>query len=82
MKFGLLAVRADDDAPPQSGHCGSQTRWSALPPIADMCGAKRDVRFVPKVEVHSRSVAPTLPIGLRSSGRIRERKFSELELLN
>ena len=24
-----------------------QKRMSALPPIADMCGAKRDVRFVP-----------------------------------
>jgi hypothetical protein len=33
---------------------------SALPPIADMCGAKRDVRFVPIVDIlrFIRSAAP------------------------
>ena len=28
-----------------------QNRMSALPPIADMCDAKRDVRFVPKADI-------------------------------
>ena len=30
---------------------------SALPPKADMCGAKRDVRFVPKADISDRSVS-------------------------
>jgi hypothetical protein len=50
--------------------------------LADIRSAKGHVRFLPKTDIHSRSVAPTLPIGLRSSGRIRERKFSELAILN
>ena len=34
---------------------------------ANSCAThKADVRFVPKADIHSRSVAPTLPIGLRS----------------
>jgi len=47
---------------PSSDHCAmsalgqKQTfavrkRMSALPPIADMCGAKRDVRFVPIADI-------------------------------
>ena len=28
-----------------------QNGMSALPPIADMCGATRDVRFVPKADM-------------------------------
>ena len=28
-----------------------QKRMSALPPIADMCSAKRDVRFVPEADI-------------------------------
>ena len=28
-----------------------QNVMSALPPIADMCGATRDVRFVPKADI-------------------------------
>jgi hypothetical protein len=28
-----------------------QNGMSALPPIADMCGAKRDVRFVPIADI-------------------------------
>jgi hypothetical protein len=31
----------------QKRTCAMQNGMSALPPIADMCGAKRDVRFVP-----------------------------------
>ena len=30
-----------------------QKGMSALPPIADMCGAKRDVRFVPIADIGS-----------------------------
>jgi hypothetical protein len=29
----------------------AQNGMSALPPIADMCGVKRDVRFVPKADI-------------------------------
>ena len=29
----------------------TQTVMSALPPIADMCGATRDVRYVPKADI-------------------------------
>ena len=29
---------------------------SALPPIADMCGATRDVRFVPKADIAAYSI--------------------------
>jgi hypothetical protein len=31
--------------------CAVQTDISDLPPIADMCGAKRDVRFVPIADI-------------------------------
>ena len=64
-----------------SGHFAVQL-LCPLYSTADIVATQTDVCFVPKAEIHSRSVAPTLPIGLRSSGRIRERKFSELELLN
>jgi hypothetical protein len=36
------------------GHKGTfvvQNAMSALPPKADMCGATRDVRFVPKADI-------------------------------
>jgi hypothetical protein len=59
--------------------CNCYVRFTST---ADIVATQTDVCFVPKAEIHSRSVAPTLPIGLRSSGRIRERKFSELALLN
>ena len=32
---------------------------SALPPKADMCGATRDVRFVPKADIRSPSYCPS-----------------------
>jgi hypothetical protein len=34
----------------QKRTCAVQNGMSALPPIADMCGATRDVRFVPCVD--------------------------------
>ena len=36
----------------QKRTCAVQLGMSALPPIADMCGAKRDVRFVPKADIY------------------------------
>ena len=35
----------------QKQTCAMQNGMSALPSIADMCGAKRDVRFVPKADI-------------------------------
>ena len=40
----------------QKQTCAMQNGMSALPPIADMCGAKRDVRFVPIADIHVCSV--------------------------
>jgi hypothetical protein len=34
----------------QKQTCAAQKIMSALPPKADMCGATRDVRFVPKAD--------------------------------
>ena len=34
--------------------CAVQNAMSALPPIADMCGATRDVRFVPIADMATR----------------------------
>ena len=35
----------------QKRTCAAQKGMSALPPKADMCGATRDVRFVPKADI-------------------------------
>jgi hypothetical protein len=35
----------------QKQTCAVQNVMSALPPIADMCGATRDVRFVPIADI-------------------------------
>ena len=35
----------------QKQTCAAQKVMSALPPKADMCGATRDVRFVPKADI-------------------------------
>ena len=35
----------------QKQTCAVQNVMSALPPKADMCGANRDVRFVPKADI-------------------------------
>ena len=37
----------------QKQTCAAQKVMSALPLKADMCGATRDVRFVPKADVYS-----------------------------
>jgi hypothetical protein len=73
------------------GPCNLQahhfTYWGRSPSVIRHVrvaeGAEKvNVRFGSKADIHSSPVAPTLPIGLRGSGRIRDRKFSELELLN
>ena len=35
----------------QKQTCAAQNVMSALPPIADMCGATTDVRFVPIADI-------------------------------
>ena len=45
-----------------SGHVQCKTRMSALPPIADMCSATRDVRFVPKADILRRRSDYRTPI--------------------
>ena len=35
----------------QKRTCAAQKGMSALPPKADMCGATRDVRYVPKADI-------------------------------
>ena len=43
----------------QKQTCAAQKVMSALPPIADMCGAKTNVRFVPKADIKaSRGLSP------------------------
>ena len=37
----------------QKQTCAVQNGMSALPPIADMCSALADVRFVPKADITS-----------------------------
>ena len=37
----------------QKQTCAAQKIMSALPPKADMCGATRDVRFVPIADITS-----------------------------
>jgi hypothetical protein len=37
----------------QKQTCAAHQAMSALPPIADMCDAKRDVRFVAKADIDS-----------------------------
>ena len=41
----------------QKQTCAAQKGMSALPPKADMCGAKRNVRFVPIADI-ARYIAP------------------------
>ena len=53
-------VRFTPNSDRESGHVPMV--MSALPLKADMCSARDDVRYVPKADIHSRSVAPTLPI--------------------
>ena len=40
----------------QKQTCAGQKVMSALPPKADICGATRDVRFVPKADIASKLV--------------------------
>ena len=51
--LGLILVKrsAGMSALGQKRTCAVQNVMSALPPKADMCGATRDVRFVPKADI-------------------------------
>ena len=55
----------------QKQTCAAQKVMSALPPKADMCGAKRDVRFVPIADIglgaRRQRDAITLGFGARPS---------------
>ena len=42
----------------QKQTCAAQKVMSALPPKADMCGATRDVRFVPIADIGSAIRSP------------------------
>ena len=42
----------------QKRTCAVQKVMSALPPIADMCSAQADVRFVPIADIQRRSYRP------------------------
>ena len=54
----------------QKQTCAAQEVMSALPPKADICGATRDVRFVPIADIarHAAVSVPwvQLPLGLSS----------------
>jgi hypothetical protein len=50
-KFGLNFLKRSMSALGQKQTCATQKVMSALPPIADMCGATRDVRFVPIADI-------------------------------
>ena len=53
--FGQRAVTNAMSALDQKQTCAAQKVMSALPPKADMCGAKRDVRFVPIADILQRN---------------------------
>ena len=53
----------------QKQTCAAHKVMSALPPKADMCGVKRDVRFVPKADILTWMEAAG------SRGRFRQRSF-------
>jgi hypothetical protein len=69
----MAATELDDsNARPMSGLGQKQTfavqnGMSALPPIADMCGATRDVRFVPKADIRPFETVREKQIGLRNA---------------
>ena len=50
-----FAAKFEMSALGQKQTCAAQNGMSALPPKADMCGATRDVRFVPIADIHSRA---------------------------
>ena len=56
----------------QKQTCAVQKGMSALPPKADMCGAKRDVRFVPIADMTS------VRIGVNQTQSKRGRLFDAL----
>jgi len=59
----------------QKRTCATQTGMSALPPIADMCGATRDVRFGPIADIgSSRQLRATsaVPMALGNASLYRD----------
>ncbi|MGC1997949.1 MAG: hypothetical protein WA704_29080, partial [Pseudolabrys sp.] len=68
----------------QKQTCAMQNVMSALTPIADMCGAKRDVRFVPIADIAPAAnneaadyrIAAFLQSMRRASGHFVHLKFS------
>ena len=52
---------------------GAVHGMSALPPIADMCGAKRDVRFVPKADIDVCQTFNPLRVKMRTKSRSTNR---------
>ena len=75
----------------QKQTCAAQYVMSALPPKADMCGATRDVRFVPIADIYIAIFARSQrhndqcfcrlnPIKRRFYPRVSLRIFSSLDL--
>ena len=56
-----------------------QNSMSALPPIADMCGAKRDARFGPKADIARYSITSSARAS-SCGGRVRPSAFAVLRL--
>ncbi len=52
----------------QKKTCAVQNGMSALPPKADMCGATRDVRFVPKADMAGKYCRPQSGVIMGVSG--------------
>ena len=62
--FRELGAQTSMSALGQKRTCAVHSRMSALPPKADMCGATRDVRFVPIADIGGYSI--TSSAALRS----------------
>jgi hypothetical protein len=60
----------------QKRTCAVQKRMSALPQIADMCGATRDVRFVPKADITRFHFYPSAK-KLRLAAQLEQNSFSQ-----
>jgi hypothetical protein len=58
-----------------------QKRMSALPPKADMCGAKRDVRFVPKADIPPAYSITSSARESTDGGIVRPSAFAVLRLI-
>ena len=63
----------------QKQTCALKKFMSALPPKADMCGATRDVRFVPKADMTSPSYLVLYVLLFRDLRKRSEGVFSPLQ---